>query len=75
MTFAEILITWMSYCGNTRYQTHRGYLYILIHFYFLGKFIQGYEPLEKLVDETLAALPDLKLHIIDCFCEGNDNDG
>jgi len=40
-----------------------------------GKFIQGYEPLEKLVDETLAAFPDLKLHIIDCFCQGNDIDG
>lgn len=40
-----------------------------------GKFIEGYEALDQLVTETLTAFPDLQLHIIDCFCQGNDIDG
>ena len=35
----------------------------------------GYDELERLLDETLVAFPDMKLHIVDSFCEGNDVDG
>ena len=31
--------------------------------------------LTSLVLNTLKAFPDIKLHIIDTFCEGNDIDG
>ena len=33
------------------------------------------ENLTSLVLNTLTAFPDLKLHIVDTFCQGNDIDG
>merc|ERR1712102_212727 len=42
----------------------------LIKFY-----LRRYEKLEPLVLDTMIAFPDIKLHIVDTFCEGNDIDG
>merc|ERR1712012_1137202 len=42
---------------------------------FMGEYIKGMENLTALVLNTLNAFPDIKLHIVDTFCEGNDIDG
>merc|ERR1712241_823278 len=42
---------------------------------FTGEYIKGMENLTALVLNTLTAFPDIKLHIVDTFCEGNDIDG
>ena len=42
---------------------------------FMGEYIKGMENLTALVLNTLTAFPDIKLHIVDTFCEGNDIDG
>ena len=41
----------------------------------MGEYLRGYRQLEALVLNTLAAFPDIRLHIVDAFCEGNDIDG
>merc|ERR1712038_1050171 len=41
----------------------------------MGEYLRGYEKLEPLVLDTIIAFPDIKLHIVDTFCEGNDIDG
>merc|ERR1712107_537096 len=41
----------------------------------MGEYLRGYEKLEPLVLDTMIAFPDIKLHIVDTFCEGNDIDG
>merc|ERR1719239_635872 len=41
----------------------------------MGTYVRVYDELERLLDETLVAFPDIKLHIVDSFCEGNDVDG
>merc|ERR1712083_1177009 len=38
-------------------------------------YIHGMENLTRLVLNTLTAFPDIKLHIVDTFCTGNDIDG
>jgi len=40
-----------------------------------GEYIQGMDKLKTLVMQTFKAFPDIKLHMVDTFCEGNDNDG
>jgi len=42
---------------------------------FMGEYIHGMENLTSLVLNTLTAFPDIKLHIVDTFCTGNDIDG
>ena len=39
----------------------------------LGEYVRGLEAVLELVNITLTAFPDLKLHIVDSFCEGEDN--
>ena len=39
----------------------------------LGEYVQGLEAVLELVNITLTAFPDLKLHIVDSFCEGENN--
>ena len=41
----------------------------------MGEYIRGIDEVIRLVNETLTAFPDIKLHIVDTFCEGNDVDG
>jgi len=41
----------------------------------MGEYIRGYNKLENLTMTTMTAFPDIKLHIVDTFCEGNDIDG
>ena len=41
----------------------------------MGEYLQGMDQLIGLVNTTLIAFPDIKLHIVDSFCEGNDIDG
>ena len=41
----------------------------------MGEYLRGYDKLEPLVLNTITAFPDIKLHIVDTFCEGNDIDG
>jgi len=41
----------------------------------MGEYLRGYDKLEPLVLDTMRAFPDIKLHIVDTFCEGNDIDG
>merc|ERR1711973_1079981 len=41
----------------------------------MGEYIRGYNKLEYLTLTTMTAFPDIKLHILDTFCEGNDIDG
>ena len=41
----------------------------------MGEYLQGMDQLIGLVNTTLIAFPDIKLHIVDTFCEGNDIDG
>merc|ERR1712136_269394 len=41
----------------------------------MGEYIRGMDEVIRLVNETLTAFPDIKLHIVDTFCEGNDVDG
>ena len=36
----------------------------------MGEYIRGYEKLEHLTLTTMTAFPDIKLHIVDTFCEG-----
>ena len=36
----------------------------------MGEYIRGYDKLEHLTLTTMTAFPDIKLHIIDTFCEG-----
>ena len=38
----------------------------------LGEYSRGLEAVLELVNITLTAFPDLKLHILDSFCEGED---
>ena len=38
----------------------------------LGEYSRGLEAVLELVNTTLTAFPDLKLHILDSFCEGED---
>ena len=38
----------------------------------LGEYVRGLEAVLELVNITLTAFPDLKLHIVDSFCEGED---
>merc|ERR1711970_1134872 len=40
-----------------------------------GVFIKGMDALIELVNVTLEAFPDMRIHIVDTFCEGNDIDG
>ena len=40
-----------------------------------GKYYRGMSALEQLVNGTKKAFPDLKIHITDAFCVGNDVDG
>jgi len=40
-----------------------------------GEYLHGMPLLRKLVMQTLTAFPDIKLHIVDTYCEGNDIDG
>ena len=35
-----------------------------------GKYLHGMDTLKELVMQTLNAFPDIKLHIVDTFCEG-----
>ena len=39
----------------------------------LGEYVRGLEAVLELVNITLTAFPDLKLHIVDSFCEGEDS--
>ena len=39
----------------------------------LGEYSRGLEAVLELVNITLTAFPDLKLHIVDSFCEGEGN--
>ena len=41
----------------------------------MGEYLLGIDQAIELVNITLIAFPDLKLHIVDSFCEGNDLDG
>ena len=41
----------------------------------MGEYLRGMDQLIELVNTTLVAFPDIKLHIVDSFCEGNDIDG
>ena len=36
----------------------------------MGEYIRGYDKLENLTLTTMNAFPDIKLHIVDTFCEG-----
>ena len=38
----------------------------------LGEYSRGLEAVLQLVNTTLTAFPDLRLHILDSFCEGED---
>ena len=38
----------------------------------LGEYSRGLEAVLELVNTTLTAFPDLKLHILDIFCVGED---
>ena len=38
----------------------------------LGEYSRGLEAVLELVNITLTAFPDIKLHILDSFCEGED---
>ena len=40
-----------------------------------GRYFRGMDTLKKLVWDTKRAFPDLKIHITDAFCVGNDVDG
>merc|ERR1739838_934933 len=40
-----------------------------------GVYLHGMPKLRKLVTQTLKAFPDIKLHIVDTFCEGKNIDG
>merc|ERR1711962_588190 len=40
-----------------------------------GEYLEGFDSLVNLVVSTRKAFPDLKLHMTDCFCYGNDEDG
>jgi len=42
---------------------------------YMGEYVKGMENLTSLVLNTLTTFPDIKLHIIDTFCKGNDIDG
>jgi len=41
----------------------------------MGEYVRGMDELIRLVNVTLLAFPDIELHIVDTFCEGNDIDG
>ena len=41
----------------------------------MGEYVRGMDELIRLVNVTLIAFPDIQLHIVDTFCEGNDIDG
>jgi len=41
----------------------------------MGEYTRGMDELVRFVKEMLIAFPDMKIHIIDTFCEGNDIDG
>ena len=41
----------------------------------MGQYIRGMDELIKLVNNTMTAFPDIQIHILDTFCEGNDIDG
>ena len=41
----------------------------------MGEYVRGMDELIRLVNITLLAFPDIELHIVDTFCEGNDIDG
>merc|ERR1712079_384740 len=41
----------------------------------MGEYLQGIDEVICLVNTTLTAFPDIKLHIMDTFCDGNDIDG
>merc|ERR1712215_267463 len=41
----------------------------------MGEYVRGMDSLINLVNITLVAFPDIQLHIVDTFCEGNDVDG
>ena len=41
----------------------------------MGEYLQGMDEVIHLVNITLTAFPDIKLHIVDTFCDGNDVDG
>eukprot|EP00091_Calanus_sinicus_P021373 TRINITY_DN6302_c0_g1_i1.p1 TRINITY_DN6302_c0_g1~~TRINITY_DN6302_c0_g1_i1.p1 ORF type:complete len:250 (-),score=56.10 TRINITY_DN6302_c0_g1_i1:159-854(-) len=41
----------------------------------MGEYVRGMDELIRLVNITLLAFPDIQLHIVDTFCEGNDIDG
>merc|ERR1712142_861256 len=41
----------------------------------MGEYVRGMDELIRLVNLTLIAFPDIQLHIVDTFCEGNDVDG
>merc|ERR1719206_1603741 len=41
----------------------------------MGEYVRGMDELIRLVNITLVAFPDIQLHIVDTFCEGNDIDG
>merc|ERR1719376_1061894 len=38
----------------------------------MGEYVRGMDELIRLVNVTLIAFPDIQLHIVDTFCEGND---
>jgi len=40
-----------------------------------GLYLSGMKELKQLLSDFLGAFPDLRLHITDVFCEGNDIDG
>ena len=71
------MLWWPIY--TTTYETviflTRPYLFLISHLIWLPCMHLGYDELERLLDETLVAFPDIKLHIVDSFCEGNDVDG
>ena len=35
-----------------------------------GEFVEGMEALQHLVMDTIKAFPDIKVHIVDTYCEG-----
>ena len=40
-----------------------------------GEYIRGMDELINFTRTMLTAFPDMQIHIIDVFCEGNDLDG
>jgi len=69
---------WNEHNGNVSWVKEKLFKYMTPDWESLsafGVYIRGYEALEKLAFDTMTAFPDIQLHIIDTFCQGNDIDG